>query len=257
MFGWPVFSRETLLAYAETTFRGEGFPETAEFFDRRRAGSADSAMVRQYRYGLERIARAVPTGRLLDVGCGEPLFLDLAQSAGYAVEGVDTVPDAAAIARDEFGIHVHTTPFDRCELTEGSFDAITMWDFLEHVPDPIATLERARSLLSPGGVLFVSAPNYRSILHRVAGLATKLPLSPIRDAVDKLYHFSHVCVWSPHSIAVALSRAGFETLDQGLASPDLSRYRLDAAVHAGLTAIDWLARLTGRRSRLWVFASPL
>lgn len=251
VFGWPVFSRESLLEYNETAFRGESLPETAGYFDRSEAG------LEQYRRGLMQIGRVVPSGRLLDVGCGVPLFLDLARSAGYEAQGLDPVPEVARIARNDFGLQVETAPFDRTTLPNASFDVVTMWDFLEHAPDPLAALGRARQLLRSGGVLFVSVPNHRSVLHGVAFLLAKLRLRPIRERVDKLYHFSHVCVWSPRAIEAALERRRFSPLARGVDGPDLDRYRLSPAIRAGLTAIDVAGRITGLRSRLWILARAL
>jgi len=254
VFGWPVFSREALLEYNAISFRGEGFPETTGYFDRSLVGLDGSSLLRQYRRGLEQISRVVPSGRLLDVGCGVPMFLDLARSAGYAAQGIDSVPEIARIAREDFGLVVHTAPFGRCGLEKDSFDVITMWDFLEHLPDPMGALILSRELLRPGGVLFVSVPNHRSVLHGVAALLGKLPYRRTLEMVDKLYHFSHVCIWSPRAIETALARAGFSPLARGLEGPDLSRYRLPAPVRAGLTAIDVVGRISGLRSRLWILA---
>jgi 2-polyprenyl-3-methyl-5-hydroxy-6-metoxy-1,4-benzoquinol methylase len=254
VFGWPVFSREHLLDYNTLAFRGEGIPETRGYFDRSRVGLRGGSLLRQYGRGLEQIARVVPSGSLLDVGCGIPLFLDLARSAGYDVQGVDSVPEVARIARDDFGIPVRAAPFDRCGLSNGSFDVITMWDFLEHVPDPMAALRQSRRLLRGGGVLFVSAPNYRSALHGIATMLAKLRLRRVLPMVDKLYHFSHVSIWSPKAIELALGRARFSPLARGLDGPDLDRYRLGRTLRVGLTAIDLVGRATGLRSRLWILA---
>ena len=254
VFGWPVFSREALLEYNAISFRGEGFPETAGYFDRCRVGLDGSSLLRQYRRGLEQISRVVPSGRLLDVGCGVPIFLELARSAGYTAQGIDSVPEVSGIARDDFGLVVENAPFDRCGLEKASFDVITMWDFLEHLPDPVDALMLSQQLLRPGGVLFVSVPNHRSVLHGVAALLGKLPYRRTLEMVDKLYHFSHVCIWSPGAIETALTRARFSTLARGLDGPDLNRYRLQPAIRAGLTAIDVVGRITGLRSRLWILA---
>jgi 2-polyprenyl-3-methyl-5-hydroxy-6-metoxy-1,4-benzoquinol methylase len=247
VFGWPVFARTSLLTYNELSFRGEGFPEMAEFF-----GRGSRAMIRQYQRGLKQIARVVPSGRLLDVGCGVPVFLDLARSAGYEVRGVDSVPEVSRIGQDEFGLRIENASFDQCGLDGASFDVITMWDFLEHVPDPMAALRLSRYLLRPGGVLFICLPNYRSVLHAVATLLAKVPTQPVRLSLEKLYHYSHVCVWSPRALEKALALSGFLLVRQGMESPVLNRYRLSLATRFGLTVIDVIARVTALRSRLWV-----
>jgi SAM-dependent methyltransferase len=183
-----------------------------------------------------------------------PIFLALARSAGYTVQGIDSVPEVSRIARDDFGIVVENAPFDRVRLEKASFDVLTMWDFLEHLPDPMGALTRSQQLLRPGGVLFVSVPNHRSVLHGVATLLGKLPYRRTLEMVDKLYHFSHVCIWSPRSIETALTAARFSPLGRGLDGPDLSRYRIPPHIRAGLTAADVVGRITGLRSRLWILA---
>ena len=53
------------------------------------------------------------------------------------------------------------------ETTSGapSFDAITLWDVIEHVPDPLDTMRRVASLLKPGGVVMILTPNLGSPLR--------------------------------------------------------------------------------------------
>jgi SAM-dependent methyltransferase len=85
------------------------------------------------------------------------------------------------------------------ELSNGSFDAITMWHSLEHVPDPNATVALARRLLKPGGVLYVCVPNLDSLQADLA--------AEHWCYLDVPHHVSH---FSPNGLAQVLARAGFE-----------------------------------------------
>ena len=97
--------------------------------------------------------------RLLDIGCGPGFFLQRAQSQGWTVEGIEPSRQAANHARG-LGIAVRNAFFSDSLLTElESFPAIRMMNVLEHIPDPLAFLHRATSLLPKGGVLLAGVPN--------------------------------------------------------------------------------------------------
>lgn len=108
---------------------------------------------------LEAIEKIVaqPRRRLLDIGCGPGFFLKTAIARGWQGHGVEPSRQAAAHART-LGATV-TEGFFAAGVVEGPFDAITMTNVLEHVADPIALLNAAIALLSPGGVLCVGVPN--------------------------------------------------------------------------------------------------
>jgi SAM-dependent methyltransferase len=95
---------------------------------------------------------------ILDVGCATGVFL-AGGGDGWRKVGVELTADAAQYARRTFGLTVHQGTLEQAPLTPGSFDAITFWDVLEHLHDPLRTLSRARELLRPGGILVVRVPN--------------------------------------------------------------------------------------------------
>jgi SAM-dependent methyltransferase len=118
---------------------------------------------------LDLLAGHVPSGRLLDVGCGYGLLLDEARSRGYEVEGIELSSAAARYARARLGLRVLETSLEESMLDGERFDAIVIVDVLEHVDDPVATLERVRSLLAPGGALLIATPDPSSFVARIAG----------------------------------------------------------------------------------------
>jgi SAM-dependent methyltransferase len=67
------------------------------------------------------------------------------------------------------GIDIRYAPLEECGLPPESFDVITMWHVLEHLPDPQATLAEAHRLLRPGGVLLIAVPNFGSLQARLTG----------------------------------------------------------------------------------------
>jgi len=97
-----------------------------------------------------------PPGDLLEVGSAYGFFLDEASRRGWRVRGIEPSPHAARHAREQLGLDVASEPLSELATERNSVDAIAMWDVIEHLPDPRATLEAAYAWLRPGGVLGLS-----------------------------------------------------------------------------------------------------
>src|SRR5579862_5991601 len=119
-----------------------------------------------YREGGSTFVNWKPAGKLLDVGCGAGGYLRLMRSLGWEVEGVEF--DAAAVeAARRDGLRVRCGSLEDQGYASASFDVIMMQHVIEHVPDPVATLEECARLLRPGGELVLFTPNSAGITHRV------------------------------------------------------------------------------------------
>lgn len=118
---------------------------------------------------LDLLCAHVPSGRLLDVGCGYGLFLDEARQRGFGVLGVEASVRCAEHARDELGLQVLNASFEDAALEPESFDAVVLTDVLEHLADPVATIRRCAALLAPGGALLITTPDPSSPVARLAG----------------------------------------------------------------------------------------
>ena len=121
---------------------------------------------------LESLERLLPASRrrLLDIGCGPGFFLSTAKARGWEVHGIEPSAQAAAYARS-LGVTVTEGFFGaQSARSLGHFDAITLTNMLEHVPDPLAIMTAAGELLAPGGALCIGVPNDFSPLQ-LAGRA--------------------------------------------------------------------------------------
>ncbi|GIV99037.1 MAG: hypothetical protein KatS3mg058_0441 [Roseiflexus sp.] len=109
-------------------------------------------------------------GRLLDVGAGAGAFLRAMRVAlpEWSVTGVEPNARAAAAAR-RTGAHVIQATIETAPLDGTVWDAITLWNVLEHLPDPLAVLRRLRQLLRPGGFIYMTVPLCDSWDARLCG----------------------------------------------------------------------------------------
>jgi SAM-dependent methyltransferase len=248
----PLPSRDTVADLEVEAFRSGLLEETREMFAAYgRTYREDDPVVRGFVEHLATLERLAPGRRLLDVGVGTGLLLHLARARGWEASGVDIAPDAAARAREEFGVEVAVGDFLTADVP-GDRDAITMSDVLEHTPDPPAFLDRARRLLAPRGVLFVVVPNHRSLLFHATDVLGRLPAVG-GAVVDRVYAPNHYHYFTPATLGRLAAAVGFEIALATQESPYLGRYRMNPVVRAGLTTILAAGRALGRESRLVLF----
>lgn len=175
-------------AYEE--IRGEQY--LSELPDRRR-----DARVR-----LGYIQPWAPMGSLLDVGAAGGAFVAEAQTRGYRARGIEPVPSFAAAGREQLGVDVQTTSIEGADLEEESYDIITMWHVLEHVPEPLGQLRRIGAALRPAGILAVEVPN--------AGSAVALRMGAAWPSLEPNVHVNQ---FAPETLRLLIERAGLEALD--------------------------------------------
>jgi 2-polyprenyl-3-methyl-5-hydroxy-6-metoxy-1,4-benzoquinol methylase len=97
-------------------------------------------------------------GRILDIGAGTGEFLSVAKNNGWQTIGVEPSDKAKAIAKNK-GVSFAE---DISELENHSFDVISMWHVLEHVPDLDKQIKELKRLLKPTGTLIIAVPNFKS-----------------------------------------------------------------------------------------------
>jgi SAM-dependent methyltransferase len=136
-------------------------------------------------------------GRLLEVGAAYGFFLAQARRRGWDVLGVEIAPDCAAEAERQSGARVLAGDFLEAPLS-GPFDVVCMFDVIEHLPDPLAALRRARELLADGGMLVVETGDRRSPWARLLGRRWYFVDPP-----------QHLVYFDAGSLVDALRRAGF------------------------------------------------
>jgi SAM-dependent methyltransferase len=141
--------------------------------------------------------------RVLDIGCGSGDFLDLLRDSSLPIDsaGYDFSPEAAALARAK-GHTVYNGSFPESILLANSgqlFDAICMFQVLEHVSDPVAYLQDVRRLLTPFGILIIGVPDADGPVRHFSSALTDIPPH-------------HVSRWCETTFRVAMPRQGFHVV---------------------------------------------
>jgi len=136
-------------------------------------------------------------GKLLDFGCGAGGYVARMAAAGWQAEGLDFSENAVAAGRAA-GLTMHRGTLPGVDLPAASYDALTMWQVIEHVPSPMETLKAAFELLKPGGQLLVVCP-------RIDALGVNR-FGPAWYALDLPRHLTH---FSADTLTRHLETAGF------------------------------------------------
>ena len=132
---------------------------------------------------LLREVTGLPSGTLLDVGCGTGEFAHAMQESGWHVEGLEPDGGARAFAKTQYGLEV--SPPEALYELRGTYDAVTLWHVLEHVHELHPYLDKLTELISRGGTLVIAVPNYTSPDAAAYGADWAA-----YDVPRHLYHFS-------------------------------------------------------------------
>lgn len=120
------------------------------------------------RWKLDLVERHAPAGRLLEVGPAYGLFSYLAKRAGYDVNVIEMDERCRAYLSEVVGVNVLPAGDVVARMRAAApFDVITLWQVIEHLPDPFAVLDAAAECLAPGGVLVLDTPNPAAFQFRV------------------------------------------------------------------------------------------
>lgn len=207
-----VRCRECRLVYVTPQVRPDALPEVyGESYWRSESPSergyadylADGPL---YRRTFRRRMRLLqpylpPRGRALDVGCAAGFFLEVLRERGWQVHGVEPSTTVARRAREEAGLDVHGGDLESAPFALGSFDLVSFWDVVEHLPDPAAVLRRGAALLREGGILVVETQNVESVFARLLGRRW-----------HHYKHLEHLMHFGPATLDRLLRQAGLEPL---------------------------------------------
>ncbi|MTJ93816.1 MAG: class I SAM-dependent methyltransferase [Desulfovibrio sp.] len=159
-----VDERDTIIRYLTDLYDGVFSPQSIENHFISYVGFESSESL------IELLLQQVPEkSKILDIGCGFGTFVLAARAHSYDAFGIEPAAFEVEIARKRLGRLCPTAPAEAVfriasadEINDDvpTFDAITLWNVVEHIPDTSKLFQKCHSLLKPGGKLFIICPNY-------------------------------------------------------------------------------------------------
>jgi 2-polyprenyl-3-methyl-5-hydroxy-6-metoxy-1,4-benzoquinol methylase len=117
---------------------------------------------------IQRVWKRGP-GRLLDVGTGGGSFPFIASRRGWQVEGCEPNRWLCDWALENYNLPIRPGTVFEQNFPARSFDVVTLWDVLEHTPDPKSEVREAHRLLREKGLLVINYPDIGSWIARLMG----------------------------------------------------------------------------------------
>ena len=148
--------------------RGDGY---SDYF------GAEPVLRREFARSVDFVRRFIGSGRLLDLGCAYGFFLKEAR-CHFEIFGIELAEHAAASCREE-GLNVLSGMANEANMEQiGEVDVITMFDVIEHLPQPGEVLALCYRYLKPGGIIVITTGDFASMMARWAGANWRLMTPP-------------------------------------------------------------------------------
>ncbi len=146
---------------------------------------------------VRNLVSSLRSRKLLDIGCGIGVFLEVGSERGFDVKGIDINRDILHLVSSEIRDKITISDFLSFEFKE-KFDIVTMWFVIEHLPDTKNILRKVSSLLKPKGILAISTPN-------AEGLSARLKMDWYLSVLPQ----DHLVEFSPKGLSILLENRGF------------------------------------------------
>lgn len=162
---------------------------------------------------------SIKNAKVLDIGCGGGLFLSLLQQQGAQVAGIELSDSRAHYAVTKHGLDIYKHPIES-EFWQkeyaNTFDAVTLWDVIEHVNYPYQTLRSAMNVLKPGGLLLIDTPCRDSFYHQVGELTYRLSGGRYPTFLNAMYSshlFGHKQIFSRKEMKDLFTSVGLKVVE--------------------------------------------
>jgi 2-polyprenyl-3-methyl-5-hydroxy-6-metoxy-1,4-benzoquinol methylase len=149
-------------------------------------------------------------GKLLDVGTGRGEVVAAAQTAGWAVEGVEPSATFADHTEQRTGAKIWREAIEESDIPDEEFDVVILAAVLEHLYDPDAVVAKIARVLRPGGLLYLDVPNESGLFFRVGNLYQKARGRDWCVNLSPTFSPFHIFGFSPRSLKKLLAKYGLE-----------------------------------------------
>jgi len=141
-----------------------------------------------------------PKSKILDIGCGDGSFLQLAKNQ-FNCAGIEISEYLASLAGRIDGVDIRSGNFLSTDFGGETYDAITLISLLEHLDDPLDALRKCFSLLNKNGILLLKTVNYGCLNRKIK-----------KEKWTGLRPPDHVVYFTPHSLSRILEKVGFSKI---------------------------------------------
>jgi len=155
----------------------------------------------------------------LDIGCGTGTLLQAAVNRGWGAVGTEVAPAAVAAVRAA-GLDAVLGETNDLDLPEDHYDVVSLIEVIEHVHAPDAVLSGAARLVRPGGAVYLTTPNGRSLSARLLRLRWSTVVPP-----------EHLQLFSAAGLRAALERAGLPV--RSASTTGINPYEIRAGLRSG------------------------
>lgn len=123
--------------------------------------------IRTFERKLQPIKRFIAKGSIIDVGCASGEFLYVAKRHGWQTYGIEVNKELADMGRKKLGIDIFNGILEDANIPEQSYNVATLFDVIEHLPQPVITLNRIHQILKDNGLLVINFPDVGSLTARL------------------------------------------------------------------------------------------
>ena len=162
---------------------------------------------------------SLKNAKVLDIGCGGGLFLSLLKREGADVIGIELSDSRAQYAKTKHNLEIHKYPIESEFWQRGytnHFDAVTLWDVIEHVNYPFQTFQCATNVLKEGGLLLIDTPFRDSFYHQVGEITYRLSGGRFPTFLNAMYSshlFGHKQIFSAAEMKSLFESVGLEVIE--------------------------------------------
>jgi len=179
------------------------------------------ANLKKFKNQASIVAKHLPlqNAKVLDIGCGGGLFLSLLKQEGAEVIGIELSDSRAQYAKIKHGLEINKQPIENDFWQKGygsHFDAVTLWDVIEHVNYPYETLGSAANVLKQGGLLLIDTPCRDSFYHQFGEFTYRLTGGRFPTFLNAMYSshlFGHKQIFATGEMKELFESVGLEVID--------------------------------------------
>lgn len=178
----------------------------------KRGGAISEITIKRYNELLDVFETYRETNNILDIGCGDGYFLEVAHKRGWKVFGTEFTDEAMEVCKFK-GITVHLGTLNSLNYLGIKFDIITSFEVIEHINNPQQEVQHIKEIIRTGGALYITTPNFNSISRTLLG--------PKWNVIEYPEHLSY---YTAKTLRVFLTRHEFKKIRTETTGININRF---------------------------------